>query len=420
MARWRYTVKMQVSALQSRFHRRGLSSNSLLSLVAVGVLLLVIIYLFTSMNQDRPRRQAAPSERSSSTPSSPASSIAPAIPPPAPLSAGDENDPVAAVSILPEGFDFGVMKPGSVTRRTVELRNDSTSAIRILGTKRTCSCTTVEMNPGLLQPGASMPLTAIMAADLTPKDKNSVKVVVQYEDLAPTTISIKGVISQAVSSLPRDIRMHPGGYNNPTYRTTGLLTLRSMDGKPFQVTRVAGETPVFQSAASSMAPSISQIIRWDMSDYDQETGLDASGERIPGFLLVETDHPDAPVVAVPLNHKIDRIQPRGDRPWFFLDRRVVLDPVDSGRSVEFLLPVNGMSTASAEDVVDTVQTDATTFKAELIGIEPHVDGKRTNLRVLVTPSPGHRGAFMGQIQVMSSNHSVPFTVIGFAREPGGS
>ena len=219
---------------------RGLSSNSLLSLVAVGVLLLVIIYLFTSMNQDRPRRQAAPSERSSSTPSSPASSIAPAIPPPAPLSAGDENDPVAAVSILPEGFDFGVMKPGSVTRRTVELRNDSTSAIRILGTKRTCSCTTVEMNPGLLQPGASMPLTAIMAADLTPKDKNSVKVVVQYEDLAPTTISIKGVISQAVSSLPRDIRMHPGGYNNPTYRTTGLLTLRSMDGKPFQVTRVAG------------------------------------------------------------------------------------------------------------------------------------------------------------------------------------
>ena len=157
-----------------------------------------------------------------------------------------------------------------------------------------------------------------------------------------------------------------------------------------------------------------------MSDYDQETGLDASGERIPGFLLVETDHPDAPVVAVPLNHKIDRIQPRGDRPWFFLDRRVVLDPVDSGRSVEFLLPVNGMSTASAEDVVDAVQTDATTFKAELIGIEPHVDGKRTNLRVLVTPSPGHRGAFMGQIQVMSSIHSVPFTVIGFAREPGGS
>jgi len=276
------------------------------------------------------------------------------------------------------------------------------------------------MKPGLLQPGATMPLTAIMAADLTPKDKNSVKVVVQYEDLAPTTISIKGVISQAVSSLPRDIRMHPSGYEDPTYRTTGLLTLRSMDGSPFQVTRVAGEEPVFQSGASSMAPSISQIIRWDMSDYDQETGLDASGERIPFCLLVETDHPDAPVIGIPLNHKIDRIQPRGDRPWFFLDRRVVLDPVDSGRSVEFLLPVSGMSTASAEDVVDTVEADTTAFKAELVGFEPHVDGKRTNLRVRVTPSPDHRGVFMGRIQVMSSNHSVPFTVIGFAREPGAS
>ncbi|MEE3001269.1 MAG: DUF1573 domain-containing protein [Planctomycetota bacterium] len=397
-----------------------MSANALLALVAVGVLLLVIIYLFTTMNQDRPRRQTAPAERASLAPTSPASSIAPTIPPPAPLSAGDENDPVALVSILPEGFDFGVMKPGSLTRRTVELRNDSTSAIRILGTKRTCSCTTVEMNPGLLQPGASMPLTAIMAADLTPKDKNSVKVVVQYEDLAPTTISIKGVISQAVSSLPRDIRMHPRGYEEETYRTTGLLTLRSMDGQPFQVTRVAGEAPVFQSGAASMAPSISQIIRWDMSDYDQETGLDASGERIPFCLLVETDHLDAPVIAVPLNHKIDRIQPRGDRPWFFLDRRVVLDPVDSGRSVEFLLPVSGMSTASAEDVVDTVKADTTAFKAELVGFEPHVDGKRTNLRVRVTPSPDHRGVFMGRIQLMSSNHSVPFTVIGFAREPGAS
>lgn len=398
-------------------HRHGMSSNALLALVAVGVLLLVIIYLFTTMNQDRPRRQVAPAERaSSSTPSS----IAPTIPPPVPLSAGDENDPVALVSILPEGFDFGVMKPGSLTRRTVELRNDSTSAIRILGTKRTCSCTTVEMNPGLLQPGASMPLTAIMAADLTPKDKNSVKVVVQYEDLAPTTISIKGVISQAVSSLPRDIRMHPRGYEEETYRTTGLLTLRSMDGQPFQVTRCAGEAPVFQTGATSPQPSLSQVIRWDMSEYDRETGLDESGERIPGFLLVETDHPDAPVIAIPLNHKIDRNQPRGERPWFFLDRRVVLDPVDPGRSVEFLLPVNGLASASADDVVDAVQADSTKFKAELVGIEPHVDGKRSNLRVRVTPSPGHRGVFMGQIQLMSSNYSVPFTVIGSVREASGS
>jgi len=411
---------MQVSALQSRFHRRGLSANAILSLVAVGALLLVIIYLFTSMNQDRPKRQTTPAGGSSSAPSNPASSIAPTIPPPAPLSAGDEDDPVALVSILPEGFDFGVMKPGSLTRRTVELRNDSTSAIRILGTKRTCSCTTVEMNPGLLQPGASMPLTAVMAADLTPKDKNSVKVVVQYEDLAPTTISIKGVISHAVSSLPRDIRMHPRGYEDLTYRTEGLLTLQSMDGQPFQVTLCAGEAPVFQSGATSPQPSISQIIRWDMSAYDRETGLDESGERIPGFLLVETDHPDAPVIAVPLNHKIDRIQTRGERPWFFLDRRVVLDPVDPGRSVEFLLPVNGMASASADDVVNAVQADSTKFKAELVGIEPHVDGKRSNLRVRVTPSPDHQGVFMDKVQVMSPNHSVSFTVIGSVREPGGS
>ena len=191
MPKGRYTVEMQGSPRQSRIHRRALSANALLALVAVGVLLLVIIYLFTTMNQDRPRRQVAPAERASLAPTSPVSSIAPTIPPPAPLSAGDENDPVALVSILPEGFDFGVMKPGSLTRRTVELKNESPSAIRILGTKRTCSCTTVEMNPGLLQPGASMPLTAIMAADLTPKDKNSVKVVVQYE---VTRNSVKYII----------------------------------------------------------------------------------------------------------------------------------------------------------------------------------------------------------------------------------
>ena len=398
---------------------RGLAAKSLLMLVTIGALVLMMIYLFARVDQGMPARPASPPPATAS----PVAPLAGTVPDPLPVPpsppVGSEEDPEAQVRLVPEAFDFGVMKPGSTTRRTVQLRNVSSRPMRILGTKKTCSCTTVDMQPGVLQPGAEMPLTAIMAADHTPKDKNTVRVVVQYEGLAPTTIPIKGVISHPVSATPRELRVHPRGYEDQAFRSSGTLTLRSLDGEPFRVLSSGGKPPAFMSPGETIDTSaMNHSIRWDVSEYDADTGLNAAGEQIPPYWLIETDHPRAQLVEVALNHKLDRLQPRGSCPWFTLDRRAVVDPVAAGKSGEFLLAMNGMLGAKSQnELVNAVVSESDAFTTELVGIEPHVDGKRVNLRIRVTPAADHRGPYMGQVQLQSPAYSRAFTVMGTALEP---
>jgi hypothetical protein len=392
----------------------------LTTLVIVGLLLLAVIYLLGDIEEGRqaPRAERAASTASTSTPTA-ATSPATTPPVPIPATVGTAEDPTPQVRLIPETFDFGVMKPGSLYERTIMLRNVSPDPIRVLGTKKTCSCTTVQLEPDVLQPGEEVPVTAIMAADFTPKDKSNVKVVVQYEGYAPSTILMDGYISHAVSTTPRELRMHPRGYNDSTYRTNGSLTLRSTDGTPFRVLRSGGKAPVFLVPGStSDTAAQSHGIRWDASEFDRETGLNEAGERIPAFWLVETDHPEAPVIEVALNHQVDRLEKRGARPWFTIDRRAVADQVDPGGSAEILLPMNGLlGPDAAADMVDGVLSTSPDFTTELIGMERHIDGKRVNLRIRVTPDPDLRGAYMAPVRIVSPSSEMTFHIIGSVRDP---
>ena len=124
------------------------------------------------------------------------------------------------------------------------------------------------------------------------------------------------------------------------------------------------------------------------------------------------------VVEVALNHQVDRLEQRGSRPWFIIDRRAVVDPVDPGQSAEILLPVNGLlGEAAAADMVDAVVSDSQDFTTELVGMERHIDGKRVNLQVRVTPNPDVRGAYMGPVQIASPSSSMTFHLIGSVRSP---
>ena len=398
--------------------RRGLSGTALSTLIVAAVLLLAVIYLLGNIEEGR----AAPRAQRATTASSASTASTPATPVPVPPTVGTDDDPSAEIRLIPEFFDFGVMKPGSVNERTVILRNVSSEPISVLGTKKTCSCTTVKVEPGVLQPGGELPVTAIMAADFTPKDKGNVKIVVQYDGLAPTSIPMNGIISHGVATSPRAIRMHPKGYNDPAYRTNGSLTLSSTDGTPFRVLRSGGTDPVFLTPGTTPdTPALSHGIRWDVTAYDRVTGLNEAGERIPAFWLVETDHPDAPVVEVMLNHQLDRLEPRGDRPWFTIDRRAVVDPVAPGESAELLLPMNGLlGPNAAADMVDGVVSSSPDFTTELVGMERHIDGKRVNLRIRVTPNPEVRGAYMAPVQIVSPSSAMTFHIIGSVKDPDAS
>ncbi|MDG1898635.1 MAG: DUF1573 domain-containing protein [Phycisphaerales bacterium] len=394
--------------------RRGLAPKMILMLCGVAVLVLIIVFLGTSMNR-KPAPRAVVMNTSTPAVTPPP---APSPTPPAPVDEASLED--APVTITPVRFDFGLMKPGSATERTVQLRNVGTEPVRVLGSKKTCSCTQVDLKPTVLQPGQEIPVTATMTAGFRQSDKSSVKVVLQYADYKPTTIGIIGMISHAVSATPSDIRVHPKGYDEQSYRTSGVVELNSANGKPFQLIRSGGDEPVFHNPiVDSSDWSQQHRLRWNVDGYDRVTGLDAEGNLIPDFWLMETTHEDAPVVAIPLNHRVHRLPPRGQRPWFTIDQFAVVDPAEAGGSVDLVLPVNG-NLGVNKDPIYLVESESPAFRADLISSSPASDGKAMNLLIRITPADTTRGIYSGRIMLKSSKWEAPFKLVGYARDLPGS
>ena len=390
--------------------RRGLAPKVLLTLCVVGLLILAIVFLGTSMNKAPERVRPAATSAATPSPTRPAPTQAPAVDP--------ETLADAPVNITPAEFEFGLMPPGTVTRRTVQVRNTGTEPVEVTGTKKSCSCTTVELVPTVLQPGDEMPVTAVMTAGLRTADKSTVKVVLQYAAHKPTTIGIVGKVSLPVSASPTDVRMHPKGYDDSTYRTQGIIQLDSEDGMPFRVRQCNGGEPVFLLPIND--PTVlaqRHQIRWNLDGYDPVTGLNEQGELVPKFWIVETDRPDVPVVAVPLNHRYHRAKPRGDCPWFTIDRYAVMDRAEPGGSVEFTLQLNGNKDTRTAEPVYLVESESSDFTASLVSSSPSADGKNMDLQIRITPAEGVRGVYQGDIILRSANWSQAFSIVGYVGNP---
>ena len=156
----------------------------------------------------------------------------------------------------------------------------------------------------------------------------------------------------------------------------------------------------------------------DFSQFDPETGLDAKGTPIKLFRLVETDHPDAAVIEVPVDHpmRIAQLQPRGSRPWFFVENRFVADTVAPGASTIVDVPLL-VDTRVPWEPPTAVTSQSNAFHARLVGLEP--DGRKQRARIEVTPTLSSDGAYIGDLEFESANFSVTVPLIGAVRVPGG-
>ncbi len=185
--------------------------------------------------------------------------------------------------ISDEDLDMGDVPPRSQRKKTVRLRNVGEETIAVVKTSGDCSCT------ALITDGV---------VEIKPGGDALLDIMVDTRDM--------GV-------LTKKIRVHCDGFDRPfeaTVRTnvteivevnrgglkgllqpTGVLSLDAIDGRPFLVTSVQGSKPQyvdFDPLADEPRSSY-QII------YNLKK--DAAG-RLPGVVIVETDHPDAPMVAI--------------------------------------------------------------------------------------------------------------------------
>ncbi len=309
------------------------------------------------------------------------------------------------VQIEPAAYEFGFLRPEEAVTRVVRLTNLDGRPIRLNGVVRGCSCTKVQVDPQVLQPGASIDVPATLTAGLTPTSKDS-SVKVEVVGRPPIVLPTKGEIIRGVRARPRDIDTYRYRGTPENYIPRGRIALDAPEGGAFRVLSVNGVERDEPAAER-------HIINWSVSAYDHTTGLDADGQLIPAFWLVETDHPETPAMEIPVRHRAIRLEPRGERPWFFVEQRVNVGGIPSGGAGVFTLPVKWMKgTAGAGDTLVGARSESESFDIELVSEAP--SGRESKVEFRVTPRPGTEGPFFGKVIIEGASYEAPLYVIGHA------
>jgi hypothetical protein len=376
----------------------GLSPRVLLQLCGGVLLLVVIVALAGGLFETGPPSAPPPLGKTTAK--------APPQPKPPPRFVPDPTDAErgATVAIDPPAYEFGFLRPEEVRTRAVRLTNQDDVPIRLKGTWKGCSCTTLDVRPTTLQPGDSIDVPATLTAGLTPTSKDS-SVKLELVGRPPITLPTKGEIIRGVRARPRDISTYRSRAAEGSYTSQGRIVIDAPEGPPFRVLSVNGEP-------RNTDPLLMHAVTWDVSKYDGVSGLSEEGHMVPPFWLVETDHPETPVLEIPVRHRSIRITPRGDRPWFFIEQRVNIGGIKRGGSGTFTLPVKWAAGRKDAQGVQSVRSEHEGFEAVLVGLENQ--GKETLVTIQITPAATTEGPFQGRILLEGDGFEAPIQLIGHA------
>lgn len=381
--------------MSNRPRRRGeISPAALLLLIGLGVGLLVAGYALGRRGAGSAEQPAGSGDRAEPTPVEPSAGTTPPAGVPVRTIRPAADATPLSWEFDPPAIDLGTVEMGRVLPGSSILHNRSDRPLRIVQMKASCKCTTLENHTGkTIPPGGSLAIEATIESKTYPgTSRSEIRFLFQGSDEV-AVLPILAVVSRAVQAEPANLRPHEA--------LLGSVTIRSTDGRPFRILAADGEPPIF---ADDYDPASGETrseyeLAWDLREYDLGTCINEQGRRMPMWWVVETDHPDAPIVDLRVRHNPCTMLdiPTGGRRWFLADNRVVLDAIRPGESAEFETYMKWVRNEPPTDGIGSVETLSDQFTAELIEVEER-DGASW-CRIRVTPAEGVRGLIYGDIRI---------------------
>ena len=310
----------------------------------------------------------------------------------------------------PPTLDFGFVSPGAEMEAPVTLTNTSEEPLVIAAMRSSCLCTTLEDLSGRMIPaGESITFTPRMESpkQLGPKNA-SVRFI--FEDYGRFEYPIRSVSARDVFAEP--------AFLQATKQNQGTFTVRSIDDQPFRILSVNGREPDFvdPAAAASAEPRLEYELRWDLSQYDSQTCVNPEGEPMPDYWVVETDHPDAPIIDLRVRSLCTVPEPMKDRRWLMDDRRVLLDRIHPEEGAVFTIRMNWLGDAPPNDTIRRIESGSDQFHATLLG-QFTEDGMQA-FRVRIVPTQDFEGLLYGPVRfhAYTPGHSDEVIVIASVAE----
>jgi hypothetical protein len=313
----------------------------------------------------------------------------------------------------PPLLDFDLVEPDEEMSGTVVIRNVGTEPLTIQRMVSSCKCTTAEDLSGtVIPPGGSRAFTAVMEAPSYAGAKKE-QIRFLFAGYGVHNFQLRAMVSRAVFADPPFLTV--------TDRYSGTFLLRSLDDRPFRVLAVNDNEPIY---AGSFNPASDELqshyeLVWDLTRYDPDTCLDDAGNRMPMWLVVETDHPQAPIVDMRIRHvpctMIETPQP--GRLWVLSELREVVGELQPGESHEFAVSMKWLRGEAPNDEIGRVESQIDQFSAELLEVTR--EGDTITARVRVTASKDHRGLIYGDLRLFGQRfpmHSCALKIIGRVAE----
>ena len=187
----------------------------------------------------------------------------------------------------PADVDFGIVPPGSKLRTEIKLVNPTDTPVVIRAAVPTCQCTTVEVAGETIPPRGAVGIPMTLQVPSTTGDKKAaVNTVLDPGGKGPR-LTLQAVSAYPVRSIPLYIDA-----TKPPAGLTGSFNVESTDGLAFQVLSVNGAPPV---VANPGVPATSHRVAYDLTDMTAQT--------MPKWMLIETDHPEAPMIEMRVRHR---------------------------------------------------------------------------------------------------------------------
>ncbi len=303
---------------------------------------------------------------------SPASSVAAAAATTQPTA-----NAVPPVVFTPQLVDFGYILPNADSTGTFEIRNVGDRPLKILRTTASCQCTTVTRLDGtILAPGQSASLTARIDGRSFPGERIETVTFV-FEGYTQTIqVGMRGEVTLPIRARPAFFNL--AKLDRDGDDRTGHVVIESLDGRPFNILAADQRPPRFVDFDPIIdEPKSSYVLEWDLTEY--------ADEDLPRWWIVETDHPDCPILDSWVRHKATIENPKG-RPWIVKDRLVLLGLLDDTLPVEITVTISNI----AADRIHAVRSLAKEFDAKLVNFtRTGNDGLCT---VQISPRPDARAA----------------------------
>lgn len=317
-----------------------------------------------------------------------------------------------AVRVEPSSINLGTVRPGVRMTGSATIVNTGNTPIRIVQSKADCACTSVDLANTVIEPNQSIPLYAHFIGSALGNKTAGVRILFEnHEDYLE--VPVHANVAMAVRAEPSYINALPTEDGTP--RDSGEFTVSSEDGRPFNILAVnGGPVPFIDFNPASDSPRDSYRLRWDFTVFDQVTCKDSAGNHMPGWIVVETDHPEAAVFDLEVRHECVRRPPLvQNQTWVTTDKRALVGLLHEGDQAEFEMVAKFLPNRPKTDLIKSATSQSPRLSVELLNVQPISDGMLLKLRVKALPGP--KGMLYESIKVRSDRHEGELLVIGTVR-----